>query len=146
VIDLDKTALEMLEVSKNILDIGEALVPMAFIIAADGRWSIYGLMFKDPPSKVVMYYQLSEHARQVNAAAVYLINDTWVRLSNLPGEKFEALYAQLVMPDASVMKSITIPYFRQSGGQIKWGPPAISDNPETTQNLLPAWGKCPTAS
>jgi hypothetical protein len=92
-----------------------------------------------------MYHRISTEAKLLNAVGVYLVNDIWLSFSDAPGDKHEALYAQLVMPDGSVMKSTTIPYVRH-GGQIEWGPLAVSEDPTNHQNMLPGWGKFPTAS
>jgi hypothetical protein len=77
--------------------------------------------------------------------AVFLINDMWIRFGDAEWSRHEALYAQMVMPDGSVMKCTTLPYLREPGGPIKWGPPVVSEEALTEQNLLPAWGILPTA-
>jgi hypothetical protein len=87
-----------------------------------------------------MYQQVSAEAKQQNAVAVFLINDTWVRFIDHPELKHEALCAQLVMPDASVMKATTMPYVRKPGGPIEWGPTVVTDGDGFEQNILPAWG------
>jgi hypothetical protein len=143
--DFDVITAGMLEVTKGILESGRLVVPMAFIISPNGHWKIMGLVFKDQLSKIVMYQQVSAEAKQQNAVAVFLINDTWVRFEDQPNIKHEALYAQVVMPDASVMKTTTMPYVRKPGGPIEWGPVVTDNHSQSQQNLLPPWGNIPTA-
>ena len=141
----DEVGAVMLGVAQGVLEAGQTVLPMAFLIAQDGSWSVFGMAFKDEISKVVMYRHLAETAKKMNAAAAFLINDTWIRFDDVPG-RHEALYAQLVLPDGSVMQSTTIPYVRKPGGQIEWGPDCTTTSTELAQNLLPPWGDIPTAS
>jgi hypothetical protein len=144
-IDIRHYALKALEIAKQDMQQEKFLIPVAFIVTADGVLD-FTLDFKDSQQKASVYAELVEIANQKGGEAIITINEANLRDptgadSERPNygeratESLECLYLAVSRPNADTW-SVCVPY-RREGDRIVFG--SATESQKDLLNLLPGW-------